>query len=232
MTDSRTAIDQYLPQIEQLLETARAGDEERFHAQLDDLTSMRERSLFQDIGRLTRQLHESLTNFQLDSRVAALATADFPDARDRLDRVIAMTEKSAHQTIDLIEAAVPVVEELATSAASLNSNLAAAEDAGSSESIEQARRFSSAASEQATQLRQTLSDVLIAQNFQDLSGQIIRDIIRLVKEVEDTLVNMVRISGGSAQLVEQQARARRQAEDGQRAKNQDDVDDILSSLGF
>ena len=232
MTDRHSDIEHYLPQIEQLLETARAGDTERFHAQLDDITSMRERALFQDIGRLTRQLHESLTNFQLDSRVAALATADFPDARDRLDRVIAMTEKSAHRTIDLVEAAVPVVEELATSAASLTSNLAAAGKDDTSASIEQARHFAAGASEQATLLRQTLSDVLIAQNFQDLSGQIIRDIIRLVKEVEDTLVNMIRLSGGSTKLFEQQASARKQSEDNQRARNQDDVDDILSSLGF
>lgn len=232
MTDSRSATEQYLPQIERLLETARAGDDERFLAQLDDLTSLRERALFQDIGRLTRQLHESLTNFQLDSRVAALATADFPDARDRLDRVIAMTEKSAHRTMDLVEDAVPVVEQLATGAAALQSAWADVAGADIGDRAEQTRRFAEGASEHAVTLRQTLSDVLIAQNFQDLSGQIIRDIIGLVKEVEDTLVNMIRLSGGSAELIEQQANARKRAEDSQRAHNQDDVDDILSSLGF
>lgn len=236
MTDSNTAINDYIPALERLLETARAGEEEKFLAQLDDLTSLREKGLFQDIGRLTRQLHESLTNFQLDSRVASLATADFPDARDRLDRVIELTEQSAHRTMDLVEEAVPVVEQLLTGANQVASRWSATDDKESgsadAELISQSRQFIDQAGEQALVLRKTLSDVLIAQNFQDLSGQIIRDIIGLVKEVEDTLVNMIRISGRSADLVEQQADARRRREDSDRARNQDDVDDILSSLGF
>ncbi|MEE4639276.1 MAG: protein phosphatase CheZ [Wenzhouxiangella sp.] len=234
MTDSKTAISDYIPALERLLDTARAGDEERFIAQLDDLTSLREKALFQDIGRLTRQLHESLTNFQLDSRVASLATSDFPDARDRLDRVIEMTEKSAHRTMDLVEEALPVVETMLSSANQIGSRWSAEDADGQSGSALDAetRQFVREAAGHALTLRQTFSDVLIAQNFQDLSGQIIRDIIGLVKEVEDTLVNMIRISGRSADLVDQQADARRQREETERARNQDDVDDILSSLGF
>ncbi|NDY95327.1 protein phosphatase CheZ [Wenzhouxiangella limi] len=234
MTDSNTSIDDYIPALERLLKTARGGDEERFLAQLDDLTSLRERAMFQDIGRLTRQLHESLTNFQLDSRVASLATSDFPDARDRLDRVIEMTEQSAHRTMDLVEEAVPVVEQILTGADQVESRWAAL-DAGDQVNealVARTRQFVGQVADQALTLRKTFSDVLIAQNFQDLSGQIIRDIIGLVKEVEDTLVNMIRISGRSADLVEQQADARRRREDSDRARNQDDVDDILSSLGF
>ncbi|MFP4208657.1 MAG: protein phosphatase CheZ [Wenzhouxiangella sp.] len=234
MTDSNTTIDSYIPALERLLETARTGDSERFLAQLDDLTSLREKALFQDIGRLTRQLHESLTNFQLDSRVASLATADFPDARDRLDRVIAMTEKSAHRTMDLVEDAVPVVEQLLMAANQLAGRWSVVEDgvAPSADLVAETRQCLALSAGQAESLRKTFSEVLIAQNFQDLSGQIIRDIIRLVKEVEDTLVNMIRISGRSADLVEQQADARRRREASDRARNQDDVDDILSSLGF
>ena len=234
MSDSKTAITEYIPALERLLDTARSGNEERFLAELDDLTSMREKSLFQDIGRLTRQLHESLTNFQLDSRVAAMATADFPEARDRLDRVIEMTEQSAHRTMDLVEEAVPVVEDLLTGASQLDSRWEGQSEATEpdAELVAETRQFVGRAGQQAVQLRSTLSDVLIAQNFQDLSGQIIRDIIRLVKEVEDTLVNMIRISGRSADLVDHQAEAKKRREDGDRARNQDDVDDILSSLGF
>lgn len=234
MTDSKTSITDYIPALERLLETAQAGDEERFLAQLDDLTSLREKALFQDIGRLTRQLHESLTNFQLDSRVATVATADFPDARDRLDRVIAMTEKSAHRTMDLVEEAVPVVEELLAGASALDRRWSGEHDAAGpdGELVTQTRQFVVQAGQHAVALRGTLSDVLIAQNFQDLSGQIIRDIIKLVKEVEDTLVNMIRVSGRSADLVDHQADARKRREDSERARNQDDVDDILSSLGF
>ncbi len=234
MTNNTTKINDYIPALERLLETAHEGNEQKFLAQLDDLTSLREKALFQDVGRLTRQLHESLTNFQLDSRVANMATADFPDARDRLDKVIEMTEKSAHRTMDLVEEAVPVVEQLMTASGEVAERWSKVDQkaAPSAELVAETRHCLAQSAEQAGSLRTTFSDVMIAQNFQDLSGQIIRDIIRLVKEVEDTLVNMVRISGGSAELVEQQADARRRREDSERVSNQDDVDDILSSLGF
>jgi len=234
MNNNSTQSKDYIPALEALLETARAGDEHKFLAQLDDLTSLREKALFQDVGRLTRQLHESLTNFQLDSRVANMATADFPDARDRLDKVIAMTEQSAHRTMDLVEEAVPVVEDLMNVSTVVAERWSALKTGESpdNELVAETRRCLTQSSEQAHSLRKTFSDVLIAQNFQDLSGQIIRDIIRLVKEVEDTLVNMIRISGGSAELVQQQAEARRRSEESDRVQNQDDVDDILSSLGF
>jgi chemotaxis protein CheZ len=234
MNKHSTQSKDYIPALEALLETARAGDDQKFLAQLDDLTSLREKALFQDVGRLTRQLHESLTNFQLDSRVANMATADFPDARDRLDKVIAMTEKSAHRTMDLVEDAIPVVEDLMNSSTVLTERWSALKtgETPDEELVAETRRCLTQSGEQAQSLRKTFSDVLIAQNFQDLSGQIIRDIIRLVKEVEETLVNMIRISGGSAELVQQQADARRRREDSERVQNQDDVDDILSSLGF
>lgn len=231
MTDIQGSLEDYVPRLEQLLALARAGDGAGFTAHLDDLTSLREQALFKDVGRLTRQLHESLMSFQLDSRVAALAATGFPDARSRLDHVIEMTEKSAHRTMDLVEAVVPVVEDLHTRSTALAGTWDGKTEAEGA-LIEQTTAFLGQASAQAETLRTALSDVLIAQNFQDLSGQIIRDIIRLVKEVEDTLVNMIRLSGRSVELAEQQKADEQRRQNADRAKNQDDVDDILSSLGF
>lgn len=228
---STNGLDEYLPRLEKLLELAHAGEHDAFMAHLDDLTSIREQGLFKDVGRLTRQLHESLMSFQFDSRVAAMAASEFPDARNRLDHVIELTEKSAHRTMDLVESAVPVVDELHVQAEALAlqwRDTAPADPALAA----QTNAFIRSAATGTGALRTALSDVLIAQNFQDLSGQIIRDIIRLVKEVEDTLVNMIRLSGRSAELIEQQDLDTRRRRDADRAKNQDDVDDILSSLGF
>ncbi len=228
---NRNGMTEYLPRLEKLLELAEAGHEQAFMAHLDDLTSIREQSLFKDVGRLTRQLHESLMSFQFDSRVAALAASEFPDARNRLDHVIELTEQSAHRTMDLVEAAVPVVDELHAQAEALAGQWRDS-TAVSSSLAEETAEFMGSASAQAGTLRRALSDVLIAQNFQDLSGQIIRDIIGLVKEVEETLVNMIRLSGRSADLVEHQSAKNRRQQDTDRARNQDDVDDILSNLGF
>ena len=231
MNTKEGRVEDYVPRLEQLLVLAKAGDWISFSAHLDDLTSLREQALFKDVGRLTRQLHESLMSFQFDSRVAALAASEFPDARTRLDRVIELTEQSAHRTMDLIEAVGPVVGELQVESKRLEGEWAecAKPDA---RLIRQTRDFVGRTVGQAETLRQALSDVLIAQNFQDLSGQIIRDIIRLVKDVEETLVNMIRLSGRSVELVEQHKADEQRRRSADRVKNQDDVDDILSSLGF
>jgi chemotaxis protein CheZ len=95
-----------------------------------------------------------------------------------------------------------------------------------------------------------LSEVLLAQGYQDLTGQIIRRVIELVKEVEDNLVYMLTMFGGvepkdSFRVVEKPNKSQNEADiikaegpildaDSREdvASNQDDVDDLLSSLGF
>lgn len=88
----------------------------------------------------------------------------------------------------------------------------------------------------------------MAQDYQDLTGQIIRRVIALVEEVEGNLVQLVRISG--QRIVDDPQRSeRKQSEASERMQKgegpsipggdnegvvsgQDEVDDLLSSLGF
>ncbi|MEP3712633.1 MAG: protein phosphatase CheZ, partial [Ekhidna sp.] len=95
-----------------------------------------------------------------------------------------------------------------------------------------------------------LTEVLMAQGYQDLTGQVIRRVIELVKEVEDSLVDILTMFGGLElkeidQLNEKSNKSDNEADkvkaegpildaDSREdvASNQDDVDDLLSSLGF
>jgi len=90
----------------------------------------------------------------------------------------------------------------------------------------------------------------MAQEFQDLTGQILRRVITLVQEVEDNLVELIRLSGGEKAEVEPGASASKETkntedilkgvgpqvpgvgDDGGAVSGQDEVDDLLSSLGF
>ena len=101
-----------------------------------------------------------------------------------------------------------------------------------------------------TKLTGLLTEVLMAQGYQDLTGQIIRRVIELVKEVEDNLVYMLTMFGGvdpkdGLEIVEKPNNFENEADtvkaegpilnaDSREdvASNQDDVDDLLSSLGF
>ena len=90
---------------------------------------------------------------------------------------------------------------------------------------------------------------MMAQDFQDLTGQIIRRVINLVQEVEDNLVELIRLSGSVESAVADKVPAQKSCPDGAvmqglgpqvpglgetagAVSGQDEVDDLLSSLGF
>lgn len=92
----------------------------------------------------------------------------------------------------------------------------------------------------AKHLNKGLSDVMMAQDFQDLTGQIIRQVIELVQDLEEGLVSVIKNSGRMATTVTEEVTKDIVAEGPQVNKEdnpdvmsgQDDVDDLLSSLGF
>lgn len=236
MDSENWSPEEYLPTVEALAQAGRDGDRERFRAALDELTSIREQSLFREIGKLTRQLHDALAGLQFDSRLAEAASSEFPEARNRLDQVIAMTEQSAHQTMDLVEKAMPLVEGLLDR----NRAVAAPWDAFRRKKLsaedfrelvadvtEHLRRIE----EDAGQVRTQLSEVLIAQGFQDLSGQEIRKVMRIVEEIEQTLINMIRLPDHEERPGEPSPGESDRAA-GDKRVGQAEADDILSSLGF
>ncbi len=71
--------------------------------------------LFAEVGKLTRQLHDSLNSFQLDGRLANLAMSDIPDAQSRLNYVMETTEEAANNTMDAVEASMPIAEKITQS---------------------------------------------------------------------------------------------------------------------
>ncbi|MFN2329054.1 MAG: protein phosphatase CheZ [Chromatocurvus sp.] len=221
----------YIPALESLLEAAHGNDEAHFSELLDDLTAMREQALFQDVGRLTRQLHEALSNSQLDDRVADFAADEFPDARQRLDQVIAITEQSAHKTMDLVEAMLPQADALIDLAGSITPRLNAGADWPTL--APELQTFAAEVSEQTGTIRAGLSEVIISQNYQDLAGQEIRKVIHLVTEVEETLINMIRVAGKGGMLTQRKREGPASLPEGeQRITSQDEADELLSSLGF
>ncbi|MEJ2687570.1 MAG: protein phosphatase CheZ [Gammaproteobacteria bacterium] len=237
-----------LAQARQLVTELEAGNEAGASRLLDDLTRSRDDGLFQELGKLTRELHEALNSFQLDSRVSDLAQTDIPDAQERLSYVITMTEQAAHRTLSAVEEALPVSDELKRDADELltqwqrfrRRDMSIDEFRALSSTLDD---FFSQTSQRAASLSRQLSEVLMAQDFQDLTGQIIRKVITLVKEVEENLVSLVRISG--ARMKATDIVATTQDDRGCQGptvpgvdsvadvvSGQDDVDDILSSLGF
>lgn len=241
----------YLDAAQRLMEFARVGDADGVERIIDELTHIRETALFKELGALTRELHESLKSFKLDTRIAEITENEIPDARERLNYVITMTEQAANRTLTAIEESMPAMDALTGAAAEIASDwqrfrgrqMSVDEFRGLSKRIE---AFLVEVGERGSEVQTNLTDALMAQDFQDLTGQIIRRVISLVQEVEENLVSLVRISGGRIASDDKSKPAENGKTDASRGEgpripgqqdddfvqDQDDVDDLLSSLGF
>jgi len=207
------------------------------------LCQLREGSLFQEIGKLTREMHESLNSFAHDESLETLMHESLPDAKKRLDYVVQLTEESAHKTLNAVEQCMPVTAELKQGAEILQQQV----------SDNNMQTFLAKAVSHSETLNSCLTEILMAQTFQDVTGQIIQRVIKLVKDVEDSLVSMIRacssadintgIQNGNLMKEEKDNRGYGPAVPGvnqgekitnenETVKNQDDVDDLLSTLGF
>lgn len=238
--------DECIGKIRTLMQAVDAGEQQKAAQLFDEMTNMREKSLYQDLGRLTREFHEALQSFRLDSRIASLAEHEFPNARERLNYVVSMTAQSANSTMTAVEESMPICEGLETRAADLQDGWARftqrqmkAEEFR--DLSQQLGEFLGSVSQDSEQLRANLQEVLLAQDFQDLTGQIIYRVVQLVDEVEHNLVELIRISGQNLVVAEQETiEEDRIAASGPpvpgvdegTVSGQNEVDDLLSSLGF
>lgn len=233
-----------LEKAQQLVASIEADDFETADKTLEELSDFSDSTLFREVGRLTRELHEAINGFLLDAKIADIAQREIPDASERLNYVIEMTEKSANTTLNAVEISLPLANELEDKSAKLSEEWDKFK--GKQLSVEDFRVLSSdlsafldAATSHSKELHKNLSDVLLAQDFQDLTGQIIRKVITLVTDIEDKLVQLVRISGSKLPDKKYESPSEKLegpvvpgVEQGDVVQGQDDVDDLLSSLGF
>ncbi len=247
------SVEARLVRAKALVAALEQGEEEEADRILDEIGRVRQSMLFQQIGRLTRQLHDAISGFVVDSKLTQLTHSEIPDARERLNYVIEMTEQAANTTLNVVEAVFPMVTDLSTKTDSLSERwgrflqreMPYQEFKGLSRDI---TTFLTDLDQGLTKVQGQLNEVLMAQSYQDLTGQIIRRVIDLVQEVESSLIDLIRFSThpGSAIVSDKSTEPRNADKMPVEAKgpvvpgvdrseavsSQDDVDDLLSSLGF
>ena len=237
-----------LEQAKALVEFLEADQQDKADALIAEIQNPINSELFAEIGKLTRQLHDSMTNFQLDSRLSDLATADIPDAKERLNYVITRTEEAANKTMDAVEAIFPVLETISGQVSAvnpswtklMNNDLDLTEFKSLCRDIDTLLKNTG---KETKHIHSLMTDVLMAQDFQDLTGQVIRKVIDLVREVEESLINMLTAFGITAETSQEKTVPKvgknlvegpivNTANRDDVVEDQDDVDDLLSSLGF
>jgi chemotaxis protein CheZ len=234
-----------LEKAQALVAALQAGRDHDAELLISELSRQKDSDLFLEVGRLTRQLHEAINSFLLDERIADMTAIEIPDAKERLNYVITMTQKSAERSLTAVEQSLPLARNLEHSCEHLLMEwekicprlIKISDCKALSDSLV---AFLNKTKQDCIIIQGDLSDVQMAQDFQDLTGQIIRKVIRLVHDVEEKLVMLVRITGGR---LEQKSNIHHDPyqlegpripgiERGKQITNQDDVDDLLSSLGF
>ena len=235
-----------LEQAKLLVEYLESDQQEKANELIAEIQNPINSELFAEIGKLTRQLHDSLMNFQLDSRLNDLATADIPDAKERLNYVISRTEDAANKTMDAVESIFPVVDTISQKVDAvnpqwqklMNNRIELSEFKALCLDIDSLLVTTGT---ETAKMHALMTDVLMAQDFQDLTGQVIRKVIDLVREVEDSLINMLTAFGISSDQKEAEKKLGDNLVEGpivnkderdDVVNDQDDVDDLLSSLGF
>ena len=242
MPDNEKLINEdNLARVQDLLACMQKGDEDGAREVVDELTRIRESTLYKEMGKLTRELHDAISAFGMDDRIANMAEHEIPDARQRLNYVITKTDEAANKTLSAIEETFPTIEALSESAQQLQDGWLrfTRREMDANEFREMSKNITEYFEKHDSDfnsVKSHLNEILMAQDFQDLTGQIIKKVIKLVEDVEGNLVNLIKVTG-APQLIKKQEESLQGPvvpgmEHAETVSGQDEVDDLLSSLGF
>jgi chemotaxis protein CheZ len=256
MSESLGIQNDLIEQAKDLLSQLESGNAVEAMQTISNLHRDRDRFLYEEVGKLTRSLHTSIKNFAIDAGLDHQTVSEMSrmaDASDRLNYVIQKTEQAANRTMDIVEETLPVSSDLGDKARSLRTawQRLLRKEMSAEEFRELTRemdRFLEYASGETAKIDTNLSNILLAQDFQDLTGQVIKRVITLVKEVEASLVELVRMAGTIdhlagfkhdipttpvvQDLIGAEGPIINPEQRSDVVSGQDEVDDLLSSLGF
>lgn len=198
------------------------------------------RSMFSQIGQMTRKLHDTLRELGLDKSLER-AASQIPDARDRLSYVATMTEQAADRTLNALDIAKPLQDKIASGSRELTdqwdklfANQLTVEEF--KELVAKTRHHLSTTSKDCDAIGNQMLEIMMAQDFQDLTGQVIKKILSMAKDMEQHLLDFLLMF--SPQGINKQEDSLLNGpvikSDGRTdiVTSQEQVDDLLESLGF
>lgn len=189
-----------------------AQDYEKADDAIQNIMNKGQSDLFKEVGKVTRKLHNAIRSFKeaIDPRLKDMAVTDMPSAIDKLQFVIDKTEEAANKTMGIVEKYILSMDDLASHIRNLKEP---------EESVSYLKDFKN-------KLEDDLTEILTAQSFQDITGQTIKKVIKLVEEIEEELVKLIATFGVKI-------------EEGKKVEtivpekvSQEGVDDLLKEFGF
>ena len=193
------------------------------------------------IGHVTRALHNNLSGLGFDKMLEQVAS-EIPDARDRLNYVARMTEQAAERVLNATDVATPLQTELANGAAALDKRWKEVLAKPSlkteyNQVADETLTFLALTEKNTAETKELLMEIMMAQDFQDLTGQVIKKITGLAQDLEKQLVQvLVDFSPAVNHKVADTGLMNGPQVNLEKAvdvvASQEQVDDLLDSLGF
>lgn len=208
-----------------------------------------EAPVYDRIAHVTRLLRDSLRELGLEPSVQAAAKA-MPDAQSRLRYITSLTEKAANDVLNSAELAQSELVQLKENAASLSEELAQAMRPVTHAQVQlpvelakNVQAFLAGVKEEIRPVDTALIDIITAQAFQDLTGQVAGKLTVLLDRIEQELVQVLieYMPEKYSQEMDKEAREENallngpvveHKENGGTVQNQQQVDDLLAQLGF
>jgi len=197
-----------------------------------------DKPMFERLGGIVRLLHDSLRELGYDKALNE-ASSQIVDAQDRLEYVASLTEQAANKVLNTLDDGMPAQDVLQKKARAMEGrwNDLFAGKLGIEEFKALAgdsKSFATAVSEATEAEKARLLDIMMAQDFQDITGQLIKKVVMITKTVEKELADLLR--DNAPPPLREKLQAKEPLMVGPSvpsvALDQDNVDDLLADLGF
>jgi len=189
----QSARHELICRLQEMSAALESSDDALFTELLHALLRRREEGFYIRIARITDELQRAFESMDTDQRWSAIAK-QLPDSGARLDHVCKLTEEAAHHTLDLVEEGQRELRHMGSSLEELSTvrtRIAATPSAESGEQAMAVQMIETALQGGHQALRAKLSALAQAQEYQDLSGQILRRVSRVVRDVEAALLELL-----------------------------------------
>lgn len=194
------------------------------------------KSIINRVGVLTRMLRESMRELGLDKGVQK-AVASIPDGKDRLRYIADMTAQAADKTLNSIDTIQPLQNDIHEKALVLQSGWQNSV-VPQAQLCKETRDFIDQVVNDSATTKAELLDIMMAQDFQDLTGQVIKKMMELVEETEKQLLLLLMENAPPEVLQKHQTESLLNGPQVNPKKSADvvssqsQVDDLLDELGF
>jgi chemotaxis protein CheZ len=158
--------------------------------------AVRHEALQTELQYVAAELRGALERFCMESGLGDMATHEPANPRQRLERVLTVSDDAAHRTADLMELSFPLAEQTGASAAAMLSQWRG-ERAAQSVSAHAVESFLDQTVHNMRIVGSSLSEVLLTHGYQEHGGKVLRGMIRLITVLETTLQSLQQLTGSA-----------------------------------